>query len=69
MQPTNKLRWVQREVEFDSWSEVFGVKISRVEKVKRQNYALQQWFDNEPTTYEDIGVLGEWRDVPIEVEE
>ena len=27
---------------------------------------LQQWWENEPTTYEDIGVTGEWRDVPIE---
>lgn len=54
MTPTNKLRFVEREIPIP-----MDMIFSRVEKVS----VLQQWFDAWPDGE------GEWRDVPLEVEE
>lgn len=58
MTPTNRLRFVKRSAP----SFVDSILSST------QQTILQQWWENEPTTYKDIGVTGEWRDVPTEVQ-
>lgn len=61
--PTNKLRFVEREIIVPIGQDLQGNSyFARREKVK----ILQQFWD-----YEDNGWLqpdGEWRDVPLEVE-
>lgn len=56
MTPTNKLRFVEREETFDG----FSVDDHSVERTVR---VLQQWWG-----YEIDESIGEWRDVPLEVE-
>ena len=59
MTPTNKLRFVEREIETNA---AYGNYFVRV-KVK----ILQQWWaDEESSRFEPVG---EWRDVPLEEEE
>ena len=60
MTPTNKLRFVEREIETNA---AYGNYFVRV-KVK----ILQQWWAKTPHgAY--VPEVGEWRDVPLEVEE
>lgn len=58
MNPTNKLRFVERVKRT-------GEQFEHPPK----ELILQQWWENEPSSYEDVDFFGEWRDVPIEVEE
>lgn len=69
MQPTNKLRYVQR-----GWKNVYSYD----NMGKELNFVLQQWWEeqrNEITPPPGIQPIfrsparGEWRDIPIEVEE
>ena len=56
MKPTNKLRFVER-IEHGYDLEITKVKI------------LQQWWEHKSIMDMKDGVWGEWRDVPVEVEE
>ena len=61
MTPTNKLRFVERQMEVDF--PLFGA----VAKTVR---VLQQWWDAEEGDHEAyVKAGGEWRDVPLEEEE
>ena len=60
MNPTNKLRFVERKITTPINEHVAEIKIVKI---------LQQWWENEPSRYDDVDFFGEWRDVPIEVEE
>ena len=58
MKPTNKLRFIQRETQIFLGEDTYTYRMIKI---------LQQWWD-----YEDNGWLqpvGEWRDVPMEIEE
>lgn len=70
MKPTNKLRFVEREVvytkeTFGDGSIITGLKTAKV---------LQQWWANAHTVNIGFGEIdvgpevGEWRDVPLEQE-
>lgn len=59
MNPTNKLRFVER----NALNIVDAILSSTKQKI------LQQWWENEPSRYDDVDFFGEWRDVPVEVEE
>lgn len=71
MRPTNKLRFIEREVTEFVDGYTGGFEICR--KVKRR--ILQQWWQT-PDLMETLGIGciapitedGEWRDVPVEVE-
>lgn len=71
MEPTNKLRFVEREILYDIWTEYFGIRVCRVKKEVHHGQVLQQWWERPKTDInnEVTGAVGEWRDVPIEVEE
>lgn len=57
MTPTNKLRFVEREVQVPAPE--LGPNITKTIKVR----VLQQWW-----AYEVYVSIGEWRDVPLEEE-
>lgn len=64
MTPTNKLRFVEREI-----TTPISETIGKIETVK----ILQQWWEKDPyrldATGEMIGeIKGEWLDVPVEIE-
>lgn len=62
MTPTNKLRFVEREV-LDETLSTRGIGINKTIRV------LQQWWDDQSTdVYWVNGNPGEWRDVPLEEE-
>lgn len=65
MTPTAKLRFVTRQVEFDTGQ----ITIPDGKKVigKRPYTILQQWWAVERDG--QITPTGEWRDVPLEVEQ
>jgi len=57
MTPTNRLRFLERVVPVDD-------EIARTERV------LQQWWEDRSTDVHWVdGNPGEWRDVPMEIEE
>lgn len=64
MQPTNHLRFLQRDqlVPIAGFAEVSGYITVKM---------LQQWWANDPDCYEDwvMKVNGEWRDVALEIEQ
>lgn len=64
MTPTNKLRFVKREVQVPAPE--FGPNFTRGVEVRilKQVRILQQWW--EPAFFTEPG---EWRDVPVEMEE
>jgi len=66
MTPTNRLRWLRREAESDCWTEYFGIKIGKTEKVKQSYSVLQQFW----AEYDAFGaqITGEWRDVELKDE-
>jgi hypothetical protein len=65
MQPTTKLRFVERQifVPFENYKDVVQPKTVRI---------LQQWWEEKPYSRSVDGYLlgggGEWRDIPIEKE-
>jgi hypothetical protein len=60
MNPTNKLRFVEREQKQWVDDRTYNVRTIRV---------LQQWWeDNRHDIHWVDGAPGEWRDVPLEVE-
>ena len=58
MTPTNKLRFVEREIESGRHGNYVAVVKVRV---------LQQWWEPEYQEF-NAGKTGEWRDVPLEEE-
>jgi hypothetical protein len=61
MTPTNKLRFVEREIETEWYGDY--VKLIKVR-------VLQQWWEPEcPESAWPDKCPGEWRDVPLEEEE
>lgn len=63
MTPTNKLRFVEREV-LDETLSTRGIGINKTIRV------LQQWWEDQSTDVHWVnGNPGEWRDVPLETEE
>lgn len=62
MTPTNKLRFVEREV-LDETLSKGGIGINKTIRV------LQQWWEDQSTDVHWVsGNPGEWRDVPLEEE-
>ena len=59
MQPTNKLRFVEREYPLDSFYKAVDANGNLTSAVGIKTI-LQQWFENE--------YRGEWRDIPVEPE-
>lgn len=57
MKQTNKLRFVERTVKVFINEDTYTTRKLRI---------LQQWWEEDGGDYDG---LGEWRDVPIEVEE
>ena len=63
MTPTNKLRFVEREVQVPAPK--FGPNITKGVKIRK----LQQWWDAEEGDHEAyVKAGGGWRDVPLEEE-
>lgn len=56
LEPTTRLRWIEREVKLDGFFEVYD----NTPTVK----VLQQWHKN--IAYEKGETIGEWRDIEIE---
>lgn len=72
MKPTNKLRWVERiehrpigDAQSSGCTSFKGLTIGQAHKAK----ILQQWWEHKSIMDMKDGVWGEWRDVPVEVEE
>lgn len=65
MTPTAKLRFVERKIEFDTGQITIpdGLKVIGHHKIR----VLQQWWAVERAG--QITPTGEWRDVPLEVEQ
>jgi hypothetical protein len=61
MTPTNKLRFVEREGEYESTDRVTGLPTT----VLYTTRSLQQWWQD--TDFNPSS--GEWRDVPVEKED
>lgn len=71
MNPTNRLRFIQRTKLLDPFLVSYNPITGRCERASKTYSILQQWWANYPDCYEDwvMKVNGEWRDVEIEVEE
>jgi hypothetical protein len=69
MTPTNKLRFVEREGEYESTDRVTGLPTT----VFYTTRSLQQWWVSDLTgnwvTATEFRPDGEWRDVPVEKED
>lgn len=64
MQPTMKLRWVQR-----GWKNVNKSTSEYTSYDSEPNYVLQQWWEGTSIADQEKGIpFGEWRYIPIEVE-
>ena len=59
MTPTNKLRFVQRDMAIPIQRYPDGTKVSEIKPVR----ILQQWWE-----HTEWNAPGEWRDVPLEEE-
>ena len=70
MTPTNRLRFVEREVQLHPFYKTVNEKGEFVPATQTVQI-LQQWWEVENLTgaFYPQGVAGEWRDVPIEQEE
>ena len=58
MKPTNKLRFIQRETQIFLGEDTYTYRMIKI---------LQQWWDHEDNGWSQP--VGEWRDVPMEIEE
>lgn len=58
LQPTAKLRWVNRVVQQDP----------KTGSIMVRQYGLQQWWAPDVPSYMVDATQGEWRDVPTESE-
>ena len=58
MKPTNKLRFIQRETQIFLGEDTYTYRMIKI---------LQQWWDHEDNGWAQP--VGEWRDVPMEIEE
>ena len=73
MTPTNKLRFVEREVELHPFYKSVNEK-GEMTKATQKYRVLQQWWAPFHTFHDGYGYTsqelkgGEWRDVPLEEE-
>ena len=70
MTPTNKLRFVERKAPMHPFYQTVGSDGQMREGVQTYR-VLQQWWTAGPldALSVQLGTNGEWRDVPMEVEE
>ena len=64
MKPTNKLRWVEREVKLEYMTDM---QSGTIESLPMKQRVLQQWWEYDKTKVLCAeGWEGKWRDVPVE---